>query len=255
MNVWMYAIREFEDAIDDCTSCTSDCNEHSTNSARCTRGTRAWPSTRARSRARPTAAAPRARWSTGWRRSGARTSARAARRHATTGTSQVNSELFKAGGLFATGRDLLQQGQCAAVRPLVDQIVSLMTVPLVQGALRYAYKNSEPGETWRRRRTRRRARRSPRPCCRSCTTATRVGRRRQRQPEVRPASRRRHAVMPRATPDFAEVKEAFERRVRVPRHHVRAGGRRSATRRRCLDGGGRARSHRRRSPATSRART
>ena len=32
MNVWMYVIREFEDAIDDCTSCTSDCNEHSANS-------------------------------------------------------------------------------------------------------------------------------------------------------------------------------------------------------------------------------
>ena len=32
---------------------------------------------------------------------------------------------------------------CGSVRPLVDQIVSLMTVPLVQGALRYAYKNSQ----------------------------------------------------------------------------------------------------------------
>ena len=32
LNVWMYVIREFEDAIDDCTSCTSNCNEHSTNS-------------------------------------------------------------------------------------------------------------------------------------------------------------------------------------------------------------------------------
>merc|ERR1719213_1497145 len=52
----------------------------------------------------------------------------------------VNSELFKAGGLFATGRDLLQQGECAKVRPIVDEIVSLMTVPLVQGTLRYAYK-------------------------------------------------------------------------------------------------------------------
>merc|ERR1719491_1892197 len=50
--------------------------------------------------------------------------------------SQVNDELFKAGGLFATGRDLLQQGHCAEVR----QVVSLMTVPLVQGTLRYAYK-------------------------------------------------------------------------------------------------------------------
>merc|ERR1719424_266782 len=52
----------------------------------------------------------------------------------------VNSELFKAAGLFATGRDLLQQGHCAKVRPVVEQIVSLMTVPLVQGTLRYAYK-------------------------------------------------------------------------------------------------------------------
>ena len=28
-NVWMYAIREFEDAIDDCMLCTSNCNEFS----------------------------------------------------------------------------------------------------------------------------------------------------------------------------------------------------------------------------------
>eukprot|EP00964_Phaeocystis_antarctica_P032001 scaffold18106_cov66-Phaeocystis_antarctica.AAC.1 len=32
MNVWMYVVREFEDAIDGCTSCDSDCNVHSTNS-------------------------------------------------------------------------------------------------------------------------------------------------------------------------------------------------------------------------------
>ena len=56
----------------------------------------------------------------------------------------VNSELFKAGGLFAHGRDLLQQGECSKVRPIVEQIVSLMTVPLVQGTLRYAYRVPEP---------------------------------------------------------------------------------------------------------------
>jgi len=55
----------------------------------------------------------------------------------------VNAALFE---LFDHGRDWLQQGRCSSVRPLVDQIVSLMTVPLVQGALRYAYLNSEPGE-------------------------------------------------------------------------------------------------------------
>ena len=52
----------------------------------------------------------------------------------------MNSELFE---LFDHGRDWLQQGRCSSVRPLVNQIVSLMTVPLVQGALRYAYLNSE----------------------------------------------------------------------------------------------------------------
>ena len=54
----------------------------------------------------------------------------------------MNSELFQ---LFDHGRDWLQQGRCSSVRPLVNQIVSLMTVPLVQGALRYAYKNSQAG--------------------------------------------------------------------------------------------------------------
>ena len=49
----------------------------------------------------------------------------------------MNTELYK---LFANGRDWLQQGRCSSVRPLVNQIVSLMTVPLVQGTLRYAYK-------------------------------------------------------------------------------------------------------------------
>ena len=53
----------------------------------------------------------------------------------------MNSELFQ---LFDRGRNLLQQGECAPVRPVVNQIVSLMTVPLVQGALRYAYKVPEP---------------------------------------------------------------------------------------------------------------
>jgi len=60
-----------------------------------------------------------------------------------TGTSQVNTELFK---LFATGRNLLQQGYCSAMRPVIVQIVSLMTVPLVQGSLRYAYRNSVEGD-------------------------------------------------------------------------------------------------------------
>ena len=58
------------------------------------------------------------------------------------GTSMVNNELFK---LFASGRNLLQQGKCSSVRPVVDAVVSLMTVPLVQGSLRYAWKVGTSG--------------------------------------------------------------------------------------------------------------
>ena len=42
--------------------------------------------------------------------------------------------------MFPQGRDLLHEGRCSEVRAVVDQIVSLMTVPLVQGTLRYAWK-------------------------------------------------------------------------------------------------------------------
>ena len=54
---------------------------------------------------------------------------------ATSGTSAVNLALFP---LFAEGARLLERGECSLVRPVVNQIVSLMTVPLVQGSLRYA---------------------------------------------------------------------------------------------------------------------
>ena len=53
----------------------------------------------------------------------------------TSGTSAVNLALFP---LFAEGARLLERGECSHVRSVVDQIVSLMTVPLVQGSLRYA---------------------------------------------------------------------------------------------------------------------
>merc|ERR1719182_571273 len=55
----------------------------------------------------------------------------------TSGTAHVNYALFD---LFAEGARLLKRGECASVRPMVNEIVSLMTVPLVQGTLRYAYK-------------------------------------------------------------------------------------------------------------------
>merc|ERR1719364_284451 len=142
MNVWMYAVREFEDAIDDCETCTTNCNQHSTNED----SVHAWDEGVA------FYAGSLEGTEQGGSSSGKMVYRLAEKRcanfgtcgpagDATSGISMVNNELFKAGtGLFPHGRDLLQQGECSKVRPIVEQIVSLMTVPLVQGTLRYAYK-------------------------------------------------------------------------------------------------------------------
>ena len=137
----MYAVREFEDAIDDCSSCVSECNEFSLNSG----SVHAWDEGVA--------------FYTGSLEgsleggsSGGKLVYRLAEKRcanfgtcgaagdSTSGTAQVNLELFP---LFAEGARLLERGECSSVRPVVDKIVSLMTVPLVQGSLRYAYKIGE----------------------------------------------------------------------------------------------------------------
>merc|ERR1712217_655891 len=53
------------------------------------------------------------------------------------GNSYVNIELWKE---LAIGQHKLLMGQCEAVRPIVSKIVALMSIPLIQGTLRYAYK-------------------------------------------------------------------------------------------------------------------
>jgi len=51
--------------------------------------------------------------------------------------SLVNKEILS---LFVIGKKALKEGRCAEVRPMIVKIVNLMTVPLIQGTLRYAYK-------------------------------------------------------------------------------------------------------------------
>ena len=136
MNVWMYVIREFEDAIDDCTHCESECNEFSVNSG----SVHAWDEGVAFYTGSLEGTAP------GGSSSGKLVYRLAEKRcanfgtcglsgSATSGTAAVNLALFP---LFAEGARLLERGECSLVRPVVDEIVSLMTVPLVQGSLRYA---------------------------------------------------------------------------------------------------------------------
>merc|ERR1719428_366772 len=59
---------------------------------------------------------------------------------AANGGSYVNAALFK---LFDNGKVALQQSKCDEAKPLKKSIVELMSVPLVQGSLRYAYKVAE----------------------------------------------------------------------------------------------------------------
>lgn len=54
-----------------------------------------------------------------------------------TGLATVNKNLLVH---FNSGRDLLEAGECADAKVLVRSIVKEMTIPLIQGALRYAYK-------------------------------------------------------------------------------------------------------------------
>merc|ERR1719191_204502 len=127
MNVWMYVIREFEDAIDDCKAGCIDCNDDPVH---------AWDE--------GVAFYTGTLEGTDGSGSGKMIHALADKRcknygtcTAANGGSYVNAALFK---LFDKGKVALQQGKCDEVKPLKKLIVELMSVPLVQGSLRYAYK-------------------------------------------------------------------------------------------------------------------
>merc|ERR1711977_667623 len=127
MNVWMYVIREFEDAIDDCKAGCIDCNDDPVH---------AWDE--------GVAFYTGSLEGTDGKGSGKMIYALADKRCKNFGTctgsthsSFVNEALFKE---FTKGKVALQQGKCADVAPIKKLIVELMSIPLVQGSLRYAYK-------------------------------------------------------------------------------------------------------------------
>jgi len=134
MNVFMYVIREFEDAINDCrTECdtATDCNDDPVH---------AWDEGVA-------FYAGSYEGSEGFS-SGKmlhQLADKRCRNFKTCGlngdldgptTSYVNHQLLK---LFNRGKEQLLSGQCGAVRPTVREIANLMYIPLIQATLRYAY--------------------------------------------------------------------------------------------------------------------
>jgi hypothetical protein len=147
MNAYMYAIREFEDAIDDCkagckngqsgTDAGKDCNSLSAAAVH------AWDEGVAFYTGSLEGA------SVGGSSSSGKMSYRLAEKRcknfktcgasggSISGTSMVNTELFKQ---LDIGQKNLLQGKCEETRPIVKKMVALMAVPLIQGTLRYAYK-------------------------------------------------------------------------------------------------------------------
>jgi hypothetical protein len=131
MNVWMYVIREFEDAIDDCTEGCISCNDGPVH---------AWDE--------GVAFYTGTLEGTDGSSSGVMVHALADKRCAnymtcgmdgdsTMGISQVNYKLLE---LFAQGQHYLTVGACSKVRGVLTMIEAQMAIPLIQGTMRYAYK-------------------------------------------------------------------------------------------------------------------
>jgi len=125
--VWMYVIREFEDAIQDCQAGCIDCNDDPVH---------AWDE--------GVAFYTGSLEGTDGSGSGKLIHALADKRCANFGTcsaanggSAVNVALSYQ---FRLGQGKLVQGKCSEVPPIKRRIVELMSIPLVQGALRYAFK-------------------------------------------------------------------------------------------------------------------
>jgi len=134
MNVFMYVIREFEDAVVDCrTECDLDvCNDAPVH---------AWDEGVAFYTGSEEGEIGDNKGTAGYF-----LHQLADKRCANfntcdeNGLAQVNSELFK---LFNQGQKQLLANECGAAKATLKEITPLMYVPLIQGTIRYAYKVEE----------------------------------------------------------------------------------------------------------------
>merc|ERR1719355_152722 len=139
MNVWMYVIREFEDAIEDCNEGCIDCNDdpvhawdegvafysgslEGTDNANSVSGKLIHALADKRCENFKTCSA-----------SGDSTD--------NSKGSKVNHDFIKQ---CKEGQAKLLAGKCKEAIPIKDRIIEIMSVPLIQGSLRYAYKVSPP---------------------------------------------------------------------------------------------------------------
>jgi len=130
LNVYMYVLREFEDAINDCQIGCTKCNDDPVH---------AWDegvAYYAGSIEGATGEGGKLLYSLAEKRCGNFKTC-GGEGGETSGKSQVNTELLN---LFTEGKNNLLAGKCDAVKPMVDRIADIMSVPLIQGTLRYGYK-------------------------------------------------------------------------------------------------------------------
>jgi len=127
-NIWMYVVWEMEDAIDDCLN-----NDIADNGGSVHAWDEAWGFYAGSSEGE-----------TGSSTDGYLGYALAKKRCPQFGTcvegttqSKVNADILE---LFNVGQKQILAGQCSALEQTKDQIVQKMTVPIVQGALRYVYR-------------------------------------------------------------------------------------------------------------------
>jgi len=135
MNIFMYVIREFEDALDDCESQCINCNEGSVH---------AWDEgvcfyTGSIEGEDGLTDDGKLLHQLGDKRCG---NFKTCGEEGTNldGTAKVNHQLFD---LFAVGNDQLKRGECESARKTTQKVKELMYIPMIQGTLRYAYKVSK----------------------------------------------------------------------------------------------------------------
>jgi hypothetical protein len=131
MNVWMYTIREFEDALDDCKRGCINCNDdpvHAWDEGVCfyTGSIEGQDGTASGYLLHELADKRSLDFKTGGPDG-----------TDMDGQSKLNYDLMD---LFALGNYQLQSGNCPSARKTKERIAQLMYVPMIQGSLRYAYK-------------------------------------------------------------------------------------------------------------------
>jgi len=141
MNVWMYVMREFEDAIDDCVKGTSLVLSNDDPVHAWDEGVAFYSGSLTGTDA--TTSSGKLVFALAEKRCGDfKTCGTTGDK--STGTSKVNYDLSQA---FAAGKHALLSGYCLAARPHVERIADIMTIPLIQGTLRYAFKMDKYGDT------------------------------------------------------------------------------------------------------------